>query len=147
MTPPFTIGLFWALSAMITCFLIFIWLVFFLSRRLKSRAGAVSYGDAILYILMLFVLLGGLITAFGPLYQRTGIINSEGSVVKDHDSCLYFSAVTFTTLGYGDFRPTEQGRGIAAAEAIVGYIFLGLAIGTTLYLLGTISEKHAKKTE
>ena len=35
-------------------------------------------------------------------------------------NCLYFSAVTFTTLGYGDFRPAPGFRPWAAAEAGIG---------------------------
>jgi hypothetical protein len=37
---------------------------------------------------------------------------------------MYFSTVTFTTLGYGDFRPCEHARLYAAAEAMLGGFFL-----------------------
>ena len=35
-------------------------------------------------------------------------------------SCLYYSIVTFTTLGYGDFTPIGVSRAIAAFEAFTG---------------------------
>jgi len=38
----------------------------------------------------------------------------------DFLSCLYFSIVTATTLGYGDLHPVGIGRTIASAEAIFG---------------------------
>jgi Ion channel len=41
-------------------------------------------------------------------------------------TCLYFSMVTWTTLGYGDVRPSDNARMLAASEAVLGYMFLGL---------------------
>jgi hypothetical protein len=45
---------------------------------------------------------------------------------------LFFSIVTFTTLGYGDFQPTPRMRLIAASEAIIGYLYLGLLVGAAI---------------
>ena len=43
---------------------------------------------------------------------------------------LYFSMVTFTTVGYGDFYPsTPVGQVFTAVYSIVGITFLGLALG------------------
>lgn len=49
--------------------------------------------------------------------------NAEG--ILDY---LYFSYVTFTTLGYGDIQPSGFCRGLSAAEAISGYILLGALV-------------------
>ncbi|MER3496820.1 MAG: two pore domain potassium channel family protein, partial [Armatimonadota bacterium] len=44
-------------------------------------------------------------------------------------SRLYFSGVTFLTLGYGDIAPTDPGgRFIATAEAANGFLFLALVV-------------------
>ncbi|MCP5162185.1 MAG: pentapeptide repeat-containing protein [Hahellaceae bacterium] len=43
-------------------------------------------------------------------------------------SCLYFSIVTFTTLGYGDLTPTGLARANAATEAFVGSFTLALFV-------------------
>lgn len=43
---------------------------------------------------------------------------------------LYFSVVTFATLGYGDMAPREEYRLVAAFQAIYGYVFLGAFVGT-----------------
>ncbi len=49
-------------------------------------------------------------------------------------SSLYFSMVTFTTLGYGDFQPVPRMRLIASFEALIGYAFLGLLVGLLIDL-------------
>lgn len=41
---------------------------------------------------------------------------------------LYFSVVTFTTLGYGDFAPVGPSRIIASAEAIIGSFTIALFV-------------------
>jgi tetratricopeptide (TPR) repeat protein len=46
---------------------------------------------------------------------------------------LYFSIVTFTTLGYGDFSPTEDiARAVASIQAFLGLILSSLFIATFL---------------
>jgi hypothetical protein len=42
---------------------------------------------------------------------------------------LYYSTVTFTTLGYGDFIPVGQLRLVAAVEAVLGGVSLGFLVG------------------
>ena len=42
--------------------------------------------------------------------------------------CLYFSVVTFTTLGYGDLTPTGLSRIVAACEAFTGSFSLALFV-------------------
>lgn len=75
------------------------------------------------------------ICTFSSIYMKYGIIdnnapditnqaNMEQSLVKDFNTCLYFSIVTFTTLGYGDFRPPFFLRHIAAYEAMFGYLYM-----------------------
>ena len=44
--------------------------------------------------------------------------------------CSYFSVVTFTTLGYGDFHPVGVSRTIAMVEAFMGVFMLALFVLT-----------------
>lgn len=55
-------------------------------------------------------------------------IISTGSYINS----IYFSLVTWTTLGYGDFKPTESLRLIAAIQAFLGYIYMALLVGIFL---------------
>ena len=61
--------------------------------------------------------------------QPTGVCSTPGW--KD---ALYFSVVTFTTLGYGDMAPREEYRLVAAVQAIYGYLSLGALTGMAVAL-------------
>lgn len=74
-----------------------------------------------------------------PLGQPADIVQSvpeAGSATialdRRYSSALYFSAVTFTTLGYGDFQPVPRLRLIAGFQALMGYLFLGLLVGSAI---------------
>ncbi|WP_299797415.1 ion channel [uncultured Shewanella sp.] len=43
-------------------------------------------------------------------------------------NCIYYSVVTFTTLGYGDFTPIGLSRAIAAIEAFTGSFTIALFV-------------------
>ena len=63
-------------------------------------------------------------------YDSWGIVDSATSQpVKEFSDLTYFSLVTWTTLGYGDFRPAEGARIPAALEAVIGYVYSGMLIG------------------
>ena len=75
------------------------------------------------------------ICAAALLYKHLGIVatfTTEKIHALDH---LYFSAVTFSTLGYGDFRPSPDARWVAGLHAIIGNIHLGIVVGTVMVAL------------
>src|SRR4051812_16054276 len=50
-----------------------------------------------------------IIVAFASIYRYFGIVQASNLAINhDPRDCLYFSAVTWTTLGYGDFYPTPS---------------------------------------
>ena len=50
-----------------------------------------------------------------------------GPILGSFLNCLYFSVVTFTTLGYGDFQPAVGlSRFFASLEAIIGAFTMAL---------------------
>jgi hypothetical protein len=71
---------------------------------------------------------GALIFLFAGIYRGFGLIHEPAGAVSASDG-LYFSIVTWTTLGYGDFTPPPNIRLIAALEALLGYTFFGIIIG------------------
>lgn len=44
---------------------------------------------------------------------------------QDMEAALYFSAVTFSTLGYGDLVPSHEWRLFSAMEGVVGLLMIG----------------------
>ena len=74
---------------------------------------------------------------FAVIYTELGIIEVVGGphVTNNFWTCLYFSIVTFTTIGYGDFAPSVAARPVAALEALFGYALLGITVAATFYLL------------
>jgi len=73
------------------------------------------------------------ILLFASFFMISGISNVgiEFNTSNNFLDCLYFSTVTFTTLGYGDFRPLEGwGRILAGSEAFVGAFMMALFVYT-----------------
>lgn len=86
-------------------------------QRLTTREAAIGVGVSTL--LNIF--------AFALLYRWLGFQDSGGDPGSFWDS-VYFSAVTFSTLGYGDFAPAPDARIMAAIEALLGNLHLGLFV-------------------
>jgi len=67
--------------------------------------------------------------------------------LKNFHEAVYFSMITFTTLGYGDVTLTEPWQVLAGAEGMVGIVVFGL---TTALLYAVIQKcwriTHDKKT-
>lgn len=83
------------------------------------------------------------ILLFAVIYYYFGIVDTsaqEDTVDIGFSDTLYFSIVTFTTLGYGDFKPCEHIRLFAGLEAFIGTFMLpfasGIIIGSMLQAPG-----------
>lgn len=76
--------------------------------------------------LVLFIIIH--LIMFSLVYAKYGIADSTGEITHDYIDALYFSIVTWTTLGYGDFHPEASIRLYASFEAIIGYVFLGMLL-------------------
>lgn len=58
------------------------------------------------------------------------------------DSFIYFSMITLTTIGYGDISPVlPLARLLAGTEAIMGALFIALAVARGLSLMSDRSEE------
>jgi hypothetical protein len=83
-------------------------------------------------IFVTFVFLFGLSFYISGFSKGNGIY-LDGCVASFWES-IYFSVVSITTLGYGDFTPEGISRIIASFEAIFGLIFVGYSLAQILSL-------------
>ena len=58
-----------------------------------------------------------------------GLFYAWTHAMPDLQSALYFSAVTYTTTGYGDLVLPKQWRIVGGVEALTGILMCGLSTG------------------
>lgn len=114
------------------CF--YLLLVVALFRRVTQErpvTGELLYGLCSLYLnfILVFAFAYNLIEQLWP--------NSfTGNAPLHLDSFIYFSMITLTTIGYGDIAPVfPLARLLAGAEAIMGALFIALAVARGLSLM------------
>lgn len=110
-----------------------------LSRMMKAATSAFGLErDSVLSILAMtltvlaiFVLhlVEAAVWAFGYLALGT---------LPDFATAMYFSAATFSTIGYGDLTLVDHWQLLSALEGIAGFIFIGWS---TAYLVAA-STRH-----
>jgi len=62
------------------------------------------------------------------------------NAMPDLPSALYFSAVTYTTTGYGDLALSEGWRLLGAVEALTGILMCGWSTGFFFAIVNRLSE-------
>jgi hypothetical protein len=89
-----------------------------------------GYGERWHQVLLIWVIV---IVLFGGFYWATdSLVRGVNEDVEWHEN-LYFSGVTFTTLGFGDIHPKQHkpiAQSLAMIEALVGTILMGLFLFT-----------------
>lgn len=123
--PTFEVGpLMWALVILIT--------ISALSVFPPYASGALEHGAAwagiILNLVAIISLFAAIHMAFGICCETVPGDPPKDLPVKDIALSFYFSIVTLTTLGYGDFSPVDYGRYFAAGQALIGYGYLGMIV-------------------
>ena len=82
-----------------------------------------------------------LIFIFAILYYETGSIGFYRPIQRvyepiDFEKAIYFSIVSFHTIGYGDIYPlTSQGRYILMSEAFISLFFISIFSGFLVYFV------------
>jgi len=80
-----------------------------------------------LFMVSLFVVIGNAVpyTIWSKLID--GFPKTSNIAVR-FANALYYSLVTFTTLGYGDMHPTGWLKALSAVEALTGAVFMALIV-------------------
>ncbi|ABZ75383.1 Ion transport 2 domain protein [Shewanella halifaxensis HAW-EB4] len=107
-------------------------------KRIISRAIDLfcGYGEAPLRVVgfsLVLILISAIMYFFSGLnyagqLQVFSLSNDFVSNLLLFLNCIYYSVVTFTTLGYGDFTPIGFSRAIAAFEAFTGSFTIALFV-------------------
>jgi hypothetical protein len=107
---------------------------------LKYTCGYGEKPGRVIFMAALVIFVAAVLFAFGGIVigeytPEERIINYDltfsipgGPAIKDFGQCLYYSFVTFTTLGYGDIHPVGYSKIIASAEAFTGAFFIALFV-------------------
>jgi hypothetical protein len=124
----------------------FTWLVWSkIARRIGSeerRHNYLSLYGPLSMVWLLMVWASGLITGFGTLYWA---IAPDVHSRLSWPSQLYFSGVTFFTLGYGDLVPhTHAAKLLVVLEAGAGLGFIAIVIGYLPVLYQLFAAREAK---
>jgi len=80
---------------------------------------------------MISVVMGLFAVMTAEVWLWAGIYRLLG-ILSDFETALYFSTITFSTVGYGDVVPAHGWRVLAALEGINGFLLIGWS---TAYLI------------
>lgn len=116
-------------------FLSIVWVIFLVSEKFEI--------DPIRLVRDIVVSAFYTIVSFAFLFKQSGIVDNASEPINGI-SYLYFSAVTFSTLGYGDISPTVMSRPFAALEALFGNLHLGLIAGAAFLIINALSKRNDK---
>jgi Ion channel len=72
------------------------------------------------------------------------VVYTVGAAMRDLPSALYFSAVTYTTTGYGDLVLPEVWRLVGAIEALTGILMCGWSTGFFFTAVSRVSEARSR---
>ena len=109
------------------------------SKALHSKQSKESvlqlyiFVEAVLMLLLLHTLEAVIWAAFYCLHPAG---------LPDFATAVYFSLVSYTTIGYGDVLLSPSLRIVGAMEGIVGTFMFGLSVGLIVALLQRISTYH-----
>jgi len=81
-----------------------------------------------------------LVFSFAAIFFETGLFDNNGNCIHELGTSIYFSLVTWTTLGYGDLHPEGSARFWAALAAFLGYIHMAVLAGLIFWRLTKIEK-------
>jgi hypothetical protein len=102
--------------------------------------------DRALASVALLLLLPISIVGFALLYQEIGLVEGDDVPVTTFADSLYFSIITWTTVGYGDIKPSPRARLWAAAESFYGYVLMAFLIAQIISWLDAARSREGARS-
>lgn len=99
---------------------LFRWLIFDKMGLYATSPLRVLFSMLIVYVLF------SLIYLLMPIIESGSIVNSVGATdgLSYVQTCFYHSAITFLTIGYGDYYPVGFSRGVSIIEGWMGLFLM-----------------------
>lgn len=122
--------------------ILFMWSLFSTLQRIYGDEGNL-WKELGLTVFNVFLFL----LAFSAIYYEIGTVDTTikgNPITQDFWACCYFSVITFTSTGFGDFRPQGIGRVLASVQALIGYLVLGLMASTSLSVVQWTAKGSGK---
>ena len=109
-------------------------------RSLKGMSAWMKTWAVAALVLLLFLAALIEVGAWALTYRLLGVIG-------DIETAVYFSAVTFTTLGYGDVVLKPPARMLASIEAINGILIFGWSTALLVAFIGRLVRSAEHRAE
>jgi hypothetical protein len=81
------------------------------------------------------------------LIDRAGIGSLQGQVDESFADFLYFSATSYSTLGFGDVYPTGALRLISGIEGINGLFLIAWSTSFTYFVMDRLWPLHPDRSD
>lgn len=118
-------GLFFVATSIVFFAVVVVGVIFLTSERFRPNPIRLALDGALSIFFS--------ILSFAVFYRTVGL-KIDGNCQETYSAeAVYFSAVTFSTLGYGDISPCAPQRLVAASQAIRGNLHLGLIVGIAFF--------------
>ena len=109
-----------------------------LEWRLKRFGSAKGHFDRAVLVWLMTLWMFFAIYIEASLWALVYLFIPEITALPDWQTALYFSMVTFTTLGYGDIVLSGEWRTLAAVQAANGVIMFGWTTALIFYFIQKI---------
>jgi hypothetical protein len=96
-----------------------------LAARIRMHGRRSRVVAMISVVMGLFAVMTAEVWLWAGVYLKLGVL-------PDFETALYFSTITFSTVGYGDVVPAHDWRVLAALEGVNGFLLIGWS---TAYLI------------
>ncbi len=135
---PLILGSFFVVGNMVVQIFVMLLVIRMLMRRLEGiSAQDIGASARALGAIVLVMFLGHVVqfAIWAALFVYLGEF-------RDFSTAFYYSAVNFTSLGYGDIVMSEKWRLLGPIEAANGVLMLGLSAGAILAVMNRIISFH-----